>query len=226
MAGALEIAVMLAVFLIGAVMSVIAVISLAIRREDRLHSLEGQSGSARGAPAAARRLVGIGRRAHPGIPALRAGIRCGLGEERRRRMQPGGRRSRAACTAEERYGYYRVPDQLCRTGGRSGVGLVPVFRPRNSPECRGAAPRSWRHRGAPDPQQTAPRRPTNERLPDGERCQNLPGHGPNRCGLAELLETHGPSVVPCTGKRPVPAPPRRTAPAQVAQVPPGGGRRL
>lgn len=61
----IEIAVMLAVFLIGAVMSVIAVISLAIRREDRLHSLEGQSGSARGAPAAARRLVGIGRRAHP-----------------------------------------------------------------------------------------------------------------------------------------------------------------
>jgi hypothetical protein len=57
--------VVLAVFLAGITFGVIMLVAAAIRREDRRYSPEKQAGSARGAPAAARRLVSFGQRAYP-----------------------------------------------------------------------------------------------------------------------------------------------------------------
>jgi hypothetical protein len=61
-------------FAVGVVIGVIAVISAAIRREERLYSLEGYAGSARATPPAARVLVSIGHRRFPdgGIAVRRA----------------------------------------------------------------------------------------------------------------------------------------------------------
>ena len=57
----------LAVFAAGAVLGVIVLVSLAVRREDRRFSLEDHTGSARGAPAV-RRLTAFHRGAYPPYP--------------------------------------------------------------------------------------------------------------------------------------------------------------
>lgn len=64
MAG-IEVAFLAVFFLIGAVIGVIMLVSLTIRREERLVSLGRQAGSVRGAPSGVRRLGSFGRRALP-----------------------------------------------------------------------------------------------------------------------------------------------------------------
>jgi hypothetical protein len=65
------VAVVLAViFLIGAVIGAIMLVSLAIHREDRRVRLRRQAGGVRGAPLAARMLVTFGPQARPGGDAV------------------------------------------------------------------------------------------------------------------------------------------------------------
>ena len=73
----IEAAVMLAVFFfIGAVIGVIVMISLAIHREERRHSLGGQAGSNRRA-LSARRLASIWPRAYPASRRYASGSAAG-----------------------------------------------------------------------------------------------------------------------------------------------------